>query len=100
MPDFNKKNFCRSLIGRLDDKELFARLDCIVDAMQENMTGGYEENIQAFFNILGPELTQPEGMFHFGWWLWPIGRYVERWGKLEGSRAQDWIIQHGRRNQK
>ena len=29
--------------------ELFARLDCIVDAMQENMTGGYEENIQAFF---------------------------------------------------
>ena len=80
MPDFNEKNFCRSLIGRLDDKELFARLDCIVDAMQENMTGGYEENIQAFFNILGPELTQPEGMFRFGWWLWPIGRYVERWG--------------------
>ena len=30
--------------------------------------------------MLGPEITQPEGMFNLGWWLWPIGRYVERHG--------------------
>ena len=29
MPGFEQENFCRSLIGRLEDKELFARLDCI-----------------------------------------------------------------------
>ena len=27
MPDFDEKNFSGSLVGRLDDKELFARLD-------------------------------------------------------------------------
>ena len=56
MPDFDEKNFCHSLTGRLEDKELFARLDCIVDAMQESMPDDYSKNIQAFFNMLGPEL--------------------------------------------
>ncbi|MCI8529718.1 MAG: DNA alkylation repair protein [Lachnospiraceae bacterium] len=86
MPDFDEKNFCHFLIGKLDDKELFARLDCIVDAMQESMTDNYSKNIQAFFNLLGPELEKPEGMFQFGWWLWPIGRYVERKGN------ENWIL--------
>lgn len=86
MPDFNENAFCHSLIGRLDDKELFARFDCIVDAMQTSMGGDYSKNIQAFFNMLGPELEQSEGMFNFGWWLWPIGRYVERYGN------ENWIL--------
>ena len=86
MPDFDEKAFCDSLIGRLDDKELFARFDYIVDAMQESMADDYSKNIQAFFNMLGPELERPEGMFNFGWWLWPIGRYVERYGN------EDWIL--------
>ena len=80
MPDFDEKAFSYALIGRLDDKELFERLDYIVDAMQRSMAGGYSENIKAFFDILGPELKQPEGMFNLGWWLWPVGRYVEHHG--------------------
>ena len=80
MPDFDEKAFCRSLVGGLEDKELFARLDCIVDVMEESMPDNYTENIQRFSHMLGPELTQPEGMFNLGWWLWPIGRYVERHG--------------------
>ena len=86
MPEFDEKTFCRSLSGRLDDKELFARLECIVDAMQESMMDDYSKNIQAFFDILGPELEKPEGMFRCGWWLWPIGRYVERHGN------ENWIL--------
>lgn len=80
MPDFDSKTFSHDLIGHLDDKELFARLDCIVDAMKKSMDGDYSKNIQLFFDLLGPELKQPEGMFNYGWWLWPIGRYVERYG--------------------
>ena len=86
MPGFDEKTFSGSLVGRLDDKELFARLDCIVDAMQENMTDDYSKNIRAFFDMLGPELEKPEGMFNFGWWLWPVGRYVERHGN------EDWAL--------
>ena len=80
MPNFDQKGFCKSLAGRLDDKELFARFDCIVDAMENTMDGTYSKNIRAFFNMLGPELDKPEGMFNFGWWLWPVSRYVERHG--------------------
>ena len=86
MPDFDEKAFSYALIGRLDGKELFERLDYIVDAMQRSMAGGYSENIKAFFDILGPELKQPEGMFNLGWWLWPVGRYVERCGN------EDWRL--------
>ncbi|MCL2032537.1 MAG: DNA alkylation repair protein [Methanomassiliicoccaceae archaeon] len=86
MPGFDKDAFSNGLIGRLDDKELFARLDIIVDAMEKSMGIDYSKNIQVFFNMLGPELTQPEGMFTSGWWLWPVGRYVERHGN------EDWKL--------
>ncbi len=91
MPDFDPESFCHFLAGRLDDKELFARFDCIVDAMQESMTDDYSKNIRAFFNLLGPELEKPEGMFNFGWWLWPVGRYVERWGNENWSLSLSFL---------
>ena len=80
MSDFDEKAFVHQLYGRLDDKELFARFDCIVDAMEQNMERNYSKNIQAFYRLLGPELEGSQGMFQFGWWLWPISRYVERHG--------------------
>jgi len=80
LPEFNSKKFNSELIGRLDDKELFARFELIVDSMEVNMSNNYSENIKAFYNMLGPELIKSEGMFSSGWWLWPIGRYVERNG--------------------
>lgn len=86
MPDFDGNSFCSSLVGKMDDRELFERLDFIVDAMQESMGGDYSENVRAFFAMLGPELERPEGMFNLGWWLWPVGRYVERHGN------EDWML--------
>lgn len=80
MPDFDQRTFSYNLIGKLDDKELFARFDSIVDAMEQSMGNDYSKNIQAFAKLLGPELEEAKGMFNFGWWLWPIGRYVERYG--------------------
>lgn len=80
IPDFNADAFSSDLIGHLDDKELFARFDFIVDVMEKHMGSDYTKNINAFYHLLGPELEQSEGMFQFGWWLWPISRYVERNG--------------------
>lgn len=91
MPDFDKETFTHDLIGQLDDKELFSRFDCIVDAMQKSMPSDYSKNIEAFFNMLGPELTRPEGMFNCGWWLWPIGRYVERHGNENWSLSLSFL---------
>lgn len=80
MPGFDSKVFSQNLVGQLDDKELFARFDSIVDAMLESMDDNYSKNVEAFFHLLGPELKEAKGMFTFGWWLWPISRYVERCG--------------------
>ncbi|MBP3359329.1 MAG: DNA alkylation repair protein [Clostridia bacterium] len=80
MPNFNSELFAQNLIGKLDDKELFARFDSIVDAMLQSMGDDYSKNVQAFFHLLGPELKEAKGMFNFGWWLWPVSRYVERYG--------------------
>lgn len=85
-PSFDSKYFSHDLIGKLDDKELFARFDCIVDALRKHMGNDYSKNILIFKSILGPELEQSRGMFTFGWWLWPIGRYVERYGN------ENWLL--------
>lgn len=85
-PSFDAAGFSNELTGTLEDKELFGRFDCIVDAMEKYLAADYAENIQGFYQLLGPELTKAEGMFNFGWWLWPIGRYVERNGN------QDWQV--------
>jgi len=51
---FDSENFCQSLTGNLEDKELFERLDCIVDALNKSLPRSYTENIKAFFKILVP----------------------------------------------
>lgn len=91
MPHFNAQDFCGDLAGHLDDKELFARFDFIVDAMEKSMEDHYVKNIQAFYELLGPELSRSEGMFNFGWWLWPIGRYVERNGNKNWKVSLDFL---------
>lgn len=91
MPDFDTEMFSHDLIGHLDDKELFARFDCIVDALEKSMGGDYSKKIQVFSQLLGPELAQPEGMFIFGWWLWPVGRYVERYGNENWNLSLSFI---------
>jgi len=91
IPNFDQETFSKDLIGQLDDKELFDRLDYIVDAMENNIMNDYPKNIQGFYNILGPELSESEGMFSFGWWLWPIGRYVERNGNNDWNLSLSFL---------
>ena len=90
MPEFEAQKFCAMLQGQLEDKELFARLDCIVDAMTKTM-GDYDKNIQSFFHLLGEELEKAEGMFSFGYWLFPISRYVERFGNTNWQLSLSFI---------
>ncbi|MGC6770005.1 DNA alkylation repair protein [Enterococcus sp. LJL128] len=84
--DFDGTAFSNELLGQLEDKTLFERFDAIVDGMERHLGNDYTKNISAFYGMLGPELTKSEGMFTFGWWLWPVGRYVERNGN------QDWQV--------
>ena len=86
LPTFDQQAFKSELISSLDDKELFARFDAIVDVMEKTLENDYSKNIQAFFDMLGPERPKSEGMLNYGYWLCPISRYVERHGMRNQNR--------------
>ena len=57
------------------------------------MPKSYSETITIFKKILGPELETAKGMFTYGWWLWPVGRYVERHGIIDFQTSVDFIYE-------
>jgi 3-methyladenine DNA glycosylase AlkC len=77
---FNKKGFISFLKKELPDKEFTARQDAFANAFEKYLPDDYSKNISLFEKILGKELQTTEGMFIYGWWLWPVGRYVQRNG--------------------
>ena len=77
---FHVKEFVDYIEENLNDKKFLERQDLFADAFEIYMTKNYDKDIEIFTKLLGPELTEPEGMFTEGWWLWPVGRYVERHG--------------------
>jgi 3-methyladenine DNA glycosylase AlkC len=79
-PQFNETEFIKYIDKNISDKEFSARMNVFVDAFELYLPKEYEKNINIFENILGAELKQETGMFSEGWWLWPVGRYVERRG--------------------
>ncbi len=79
-PKFDSKGFISEVEKAVDGKEFLARQDVIVDVFVNVLGTDYQKNIKLFTEILGDKLEKPEGMFTEGYWLWPIGRYVERFG--------------------
>jgi hypothetical protein len=76
----SRKTFIKYIDKNVPDKEFSERMDVFVDAFELYLQENYQQNIRIFKKILGPELKQETGMFSEGWWLWPIGRYVEKHG--------------------
>lgn len=76
-PEFNKKDFINHIIKKVKNLEFLDRQDVYVESFNKYLPKKYEENIKIFRKILGPELKTDIGMFKEGWWLWPVGRYVE-----------------------
>ncbi len=64
-----------------------------MDAFEQFMPKSYPETISIFTKILGPELETTEGMFTYGWWLWPVGRYVERHGVIDFHTSVHFIYE-------
>jgi 3-methyladenine DNA glycosylase AlkC len=85
-PDFQGKAFVKHIDKNVSDKEFSERMNVFADAFELYLPKNYEQNIRIFENILGPELKQETGMFSEGWWLWPVGRYVEKHG-IENTKV-------------
>jgi len=92
-PKFNSSGFIAKLNDELAEKEFLQRQDAFVDAFEEYLPEDYQKVIAVFEQILGPELETTAGMFTTGWWLWPVGRYVERHGIKNFQASIDFIYE-------
>lgn len=79
-PLFDEECFMSFIETDLESLKFKDRQLLLAHALKEAMHLGYEDSIVIFYQILGPELKSSLGMFTEGWWLWPIGQYVELYG--------------------
>lgn len=91
--NFNEQAFILNIQKNIKGKEFLERQDVYVDAFEQYLGNNYQKNIRTFQKILGPELQTTEGMFIYGWWLWPVGRYVERHGTKNISLSLNFIYE-------
>ena len=79
-PHFDKSGFKQEVMGRLEKLEFTPRQVLVAEALKAYIPLSYRDSLAIFEQILGPELETSIGMFTEGYWLWPIGKYVELYG--------------------
>lgn len=86
---FDRELFLDLTEDSIDELSFGDRQRLMAEALRESMKASYEEALEVFAAILGPELTTNQGNFTSGYWLWPIGKFVELYGResLQASLA-------------
>lgn len=77
---FNKDKFFDLTKSTIEELEFNQRQELVAKALHEAFDAKYSDIIAVFTKILGDELRGNRGAFTEGWWLWPIGKYVELYG--------------------
>lgn len=77
---FDEDYFISLIKPEIETLEFNDRQVLLSKSLQETIDLSYEDTIYIFNQILGPELEGSLGMFTEGWWLWPLGKYVELYG--------------------
>lgn len=75
---FRDDLFLDYINNNLAGESFLQRQDLYVNALELSLGGDYLYQLEIFKKIWGPELKKETGMFTEGWWLWPIGRFIER----------------------
>lgn len=79
--DFDREQFFDLTKSAINGLEFNQRQERIARALYQSINLDYENTVSVFYQILGPELKGNSGAFSEGWWLWPIGKYVEIYGE-------------------
>lgn len=79
-PDFDDSEFISLIQPTLESLEFNDRQVLLANALKKSIPFNYSDTIKIFEKILGPELEGSLGMFTEGYWLWPIGKFVEIFG--------------------
>lgn len=79
--EFDIDAFISLVEPAIEKLEFNNRQALIATSLKETIHLSYDDTILIFHQILGPELESSLGMFTEGYWLWPIGKYVEIYGQ-------------------
>jgi 3-methyladenine DNA glycosylase AlkC len=79
-PAFPLRAFLTSVAERVEPLELKGRVALIAQCLRGSLPDDYREALSILLLILGPELTDEEGMFNHGYHLMPVARFVEVFG--------------------
>lgn len=77
---FDRDKFLEETEAVIEQLEFNQRQELIAKALYNSINLDYENTISVFYQILGPVIKGNAGAFTEGWWLWPIGKYVELYG--------------------
>lgn len=78
---FDQEKFFELTKDKIDELEFNERQELIAHALKASFDIEYPVLLSVFSQILGKELRGNSGAFSEGWWLWPIGKYVELYGE-------------------
>lgn len=78
---FDTTKFLELTKPKIETLEFNARQELVAKALFQSISLSYEDTISVFQKVLGPVLQGNRGAFSEGWWLWPIGKYVELYGE-------------------
>lgn len=93
LPSFSQADFVDFLATRLDALEFHARQDAFVEAFDKFLPSGYVKRLGVFKRLLGPKLVTDTGMFTYGYFLWPVGRFVQVFGNESPDRSLEFIYE-------
>ncbi|MBA5729274.1 DNA alkylation repair protein [Aerococcaceae bacterium INB8] len=79
-PEFNKEKFKGLSYPEINSLEFGDRQTLLANNLNLVMELPYSKVLSIFSKVLGPELEDNSGTFSQGYWLWPIGKYVELFG--------------------
>nr|WP_298998940.1 DNA alkylation repair protein [uncultured Allomuricauda sp.] len=94
----NKNAFIDFIAQSIEELELKDRVEYIADALKQNLSGNYEEDISHFMKILGPENEKETGMFKEFYWIMPLAKYVEKYGLEYFDTSMQAIYEITKRN--
>lgn len=94
---FRADLFLDYLKNNLAEESFLQRQDLYVNALEMSLSGNYLKHLETFKKIWGPELKKETGMFTEGWWLWPMGRFIEKHGLKDEIATYDFLYDFTKR---
>ena len=92
-PRFDQSTFIAQTSPHLDGLEFHQRQDLICQELAHHLPVDLSATLTIFTKMLGPELVTDTGMFTHGWWLWPIGRYVQHHCLVQPEPSYEFIFE-------